>query len=478
MDPQAAASSMILLVVLMLSAEAGSGAVTSIGNPEPPSVPVPTNVLIKSYNLDATLCWEYPDMPQTPIFTAQVKNYGNEWVDACINISDHHCNIYEQIQDPDMSVWARVKATLGQKESAYAFSKEFIMCRQGKVGPPGLAIMRRRDQLTVNVFHPAVIVNGERRGIMFEDESACHTFVYTIYVQRNRSGEILYTSHKMDMDDCNEFLCQFNISVSTLDSRYCVAVNGHSEFWDITTDKSEEVCTPLFHNHRKDSIWILVVVPFIVFLGAVLVFAYWHIKKNPFKRKSIILPKSLLSVVKNATSETKPESKYVSLITSCHPAVLENEPVICEEQLSTVTIPDNPGATECEELSDEPEAKNPEGSTSEVAPDSPPTPIQKGSSSLLSSNQSEPCSITTYHSRNGSDSGLVGSGSSISDSEFLPHTNPETKTAELEPTPLPKAPTSFGYDKPHVLVDVLVDDGDGKESLIGYRLTTDAREPS
>lgn len=41
-------------------------------------VPVPTNVLIKSYNLDATLCWEYPDMPQTPVFTAQVKNYG--WV--------------------------------------------------------------------------------------------------------------------------------------------------------------------------------------------------------------------------------------------------------------------------------------------------------------------------------------------------------------------------------------------------------------
>lgn len=36
-DPQAAASSMILLVVLMLSAEAGSGAVTSLENPEPPS---------------------------------------------------------------------------------------------------------------------------------------------------------------------------------------------------------------------------------------------------------------------------------------------------------------------------------------------------------------------------------------------------------------------------------------------------------
>lgn len=119
----------------------------------------------------------------------------------------------------------------------------------------------------------------------------------------------------------------------------------------------------------------------------------------------------------------------------------------------------------------------PEGSTA-VAPDSPPMPIQRGSSSLLSSNQSESCSLTPYHSRSGSDSGLVGSGSSIADSEFLPHNNPETKTPEQEPAPVRKAPTSFGYDKPHVLVDVLVDGGNGKESLIGYRLPTDAKEPS
>ncbi|CAH6778107.1 interferon gamma receptor 1 [Phodopus roborovskii] len=477
MEPQAAASSLILLVVLMLSAEAGSGAVPSMEDPEPLSVPVPTNVLIKSYNLNPVLCWEYQDMPQTPTFTAQVKNYGEDgWIDSCTNISNHCCNIYEQIKYPGVSVWARVKANFRQKESAYAVSREFIMCRQGKVGPPKLDIRGKGDQLTVNVFHPEVIINGERHGVMFEDESTCHTFFYTIYVQSNRSGEILYTKHEINMEGCNETLCQFNISVSTLDSRYCVSVNGLSEYWEITTEKSKETCVSPAHNNRKDSIWILIVVPFILFLMIILVFAYWHIKKNPFKRKSITLPKSLLSVVKNATSETKPESKYASLATSGQPAVLENEKVICEDQLSTVTLPDNPGATEHGELLSGTETVIPEGSTSTVAPDNPPTPRQRGSSSLLSSNQSEPCSITTYHSRNGSDSGLVGSGSSIADSEFLPHSDPETKTTEHEPTPVRKAPTSFGYDKPHVLVDVLVDDGGGKESLIGYRLTTDARD--
>ncbi|CAO2628363.1 Interferon gamma receptor 1, partial [Lemmus lemmus] len=445
------------------------------------TVPAPTNVLITSYNLNPVLCWEYQDTPQTPTFTAQVKNYGHfreEWIDSCTNVSDHCCNIYEQFNDPAASVWARVKASLGQKESAYASSEEFIMCRHGKVGPPHLDISVQGDQLIVNVLHPAVVINGIQHGIMYDDESACHTFHYTLYVQKFRSGEVLYTSHSINMDDCDENGCQFNISVSTLDSRYCVSVNGLSEYWDIPTEKSEDVCVSLVHNSRKDSIWILIVTPLVLFLIITLVFAYWHIKKNPHKRKSIMLPKSLLSVVKNATSEIKPESKYTSLVTSCQPAVLENETVVCEEQLSTVALPGDPGATEHGELPSEAEPMIPEGSTFAVAPDSPPTPIQRGSSSLLSSSQSESCSLTPYDSRSGSDSGLVGSGSSIADSEFLPHNNPETKTAEQEPAPVRKAPTSFGYDKPHVLVDVLVDGGDGKESLIGYRLPTDAKEPS
>ncbi|XP_041510236.1 interferon gamma receptor 1 [Microtus oregoni] len=477
MDPLVATSSMILLVVLMLSAEAASRAVTSTEDPETPSVPAPMNVLITSYNLNPVLCWKYQGMPQTPTFTAQIKNYGEGWIDSCTNVSGHCCNIYEQIKDPEASVWARVKANLGQKESAYAESEEFVLCRHGKVGAPALDISVKGDQLMVNVLHPAVVINGEKYGVMYGDESACHTFSYTLYVRKFINGEVLYTNHQINMDDCGEDGCQFNMSVSALDSRYCVSVNGHSEYWDIMTDKSEDVCVSLVHNSRKDSIWILVVAPLTLFVIVILVFAYWQMKKNPCKRKSITLPKSLLSVVKNATSETKPESKYTSLVTSCQSTVLENETVVCEERLSTVALPGDPGTTEHEKLSSEAEPMIPEGSTA-VAPDSPPTPIQRGSSSLLSSNQSEPCSLTPYHSRSGSDSGLVGSGSSIADSEFLLHSNPETKTPEQEPEPVRKAPTSFGYDKPHVLVDVLVDGGDGKESLIGYRLPTDAKEPS
>lgn len=349
------------------------------------------------------------------------------------------------------------------------------MCRKGKVGPPGLDIRRKEDQLIVHVFHPEVVVNGKSQGTMYGDGNTCYTFDYTVYVTHNRSGEILHTEHKIEEEeeDCNETLCELNISVSTQKSSYCVSVDGLSSFWQVKTEKSKDVCIPLFHDDRTDSIWILVVALLGAFTIVVLGLACCYIKKNPFKRKSIKLPKSLLSVVKNATTETKPESKY-SLVTSCQPAVLENETVICEEHLSTVTVPDGLGA-EHEELSKEAEALTADGSVPAMAPDSPPTPIQRGSFSLFSCHESDPCSLTT-HSRNGSDSGLMGSGSCISDSESLSNNNSETEVPGQDLSPVRKVPTS-GYDKPHAIVDVLVDGG-GKESLIGYRLAGDAQELS
>ncbi|XP_008820268.1 interferon gamma receptor 1 isoform X1 [Nannospalax galili] len=472
---------MIVLVLLMLSAEAGSRAETSTRDPELPTVPAPTSVLITSYNLNPVVCWEYPNISHTPVFSVQVKNYWpGEWTDACTNIFDHCCNIYEQVHDPINSVWARVKARIGQKESDYSVSKDFTMCRQGKIGPPRVDIKRREEQVTVDIFHPEVIVNGEVLGIMFDDDSVCHTFDYRVYVRRNRTGDILFTKHVLKTQDCSETECQLNITVTSLDFEYCVSVEGISDSWELTTEKSKEACISLSHNSIKGSVWIPIVAAFVLlFLIVIVGFAYWHLKKNPLKKQSMILPKSLLSVVRNATSETKPESKYISLITSCQPLVPENETVLSEEPLSPVTTPDNPGEAEHGEHSIETEVVIMEGSTSDLTPDSPPTPIKRENSSPLSSNQSEPCTITlnSYHSRDGSDSGLVGSGSFISDSEFPPPNKPEIKTEEQESTAVRKAPTSFGYDKPHVLVDVIVDGGE-KESLIGYRLTARAKELS
>lgn len=54
-----------------------------------------------------------------------------KWMDAC-NTSERYCNIFSVINDPSSSVWGRVKVRVGQEESVYAQSKEFILCKEGE----------------------------------------------------------------------------------------------------------------------------------------------------------------------------------------------------------------------------------------------------------------------------------------------------------------------------------------------------------
>lgn len=188
-----------------------------------------------------------------------------------------------------------------------------------------------------------------------------------------------------------------------------------------------------------------------------------------------------MSVVKNASLETKSELKYVSPIIY-EPIVPENEKVIWEEQLSSATISsmqteDHPGKVEYRDFPSEIQVGTTEENTPDMAPGSPLTPVNSGDSVHSGSNQSEPCIIdlNSYHSKNCSDSGLVESDSFSFDSESPPSNKTGMKTEEPEPITLRNTTTSFGYDKPHVLVDLPVNEG-GKESLIGYRVTADSQE--
>ncbi|XP_003986655.1 interferon gamma receptor 1 [Felis catus] len=467
---------MALLLLLVLVFQVGSRAEINAADLELSSVPKPTNIEIKAYNFNSVLSWDYPTMSQTPVFIVQVKNYGEAiWVDAC-NTSHHSCNIFSAITDPSLSLWARIKARLGQKESAYAESKEFILCKQGKIGPPELGIRNMEKHIIIDIFHPLAIISGMEPVAIYGEEN-CYSFKYEVHLRINGNE----TSYKTDVeeDNCNETQCYLTVPVSSLDSEYCAWTKGFSDTWLVTTEQSKELCvTTLDGKHMEDSVWVPVVAVLLLFVVLVVVFVCCYTKKiNPFKRRTIMLPKSLLSVVKNASSETKSESKCVSPITY-QPIVSENEKMVWEEQLSPATISDLPAEDSLEKMGhhEELQVVTPEGTISDMAPDSPQTPVMRESSVRSNSNQSETCvvALNSYHSRNGSESGTVES-QSFSDSEFPPSSKPEIKTEEQESVMLRNTTTSFGYDKPHVLVDLLVDEG-GKESLIGYRLTADSKE--
>ncbi|XP_053447980.1 interferon gamma receptor 1 isoform X2 [Nycticebus coucang] len=436
--------------------------------------------------MNPKVSWEYPTMSQSPVFTTQVKIYGNEeWNDACVNTSHQYCFIFKYVSDPIRSLWVRVKAQVGQKESIYVQSKEFILCQHGKMGPPNLSVTKQENQIIIDIADPLIIVNGEPEAVPY-DIFSCYEFMYTVHVIVNGSKPTERLSIQTTEDDCDKIGCQLSIPASSVNSQYCVSAEGVSEKRGIKTERSKEVCITVFSESIKDSVWIPLCALFLAFLVVILIFVSCHIKKiNPFRKKNIMLPKSLLSVVRNASSETKPESKYVSLITSYQPFVLEKEKVICEEQLSPGTVSDlctedNSGAAvHREEPSSETEVVTIVENISDMDAGSLQTPIKREDSSPLSSDQSELCSVTvnSYHSRNGSDSGHVESEGLLSDSEFPPNKQTEIMTEGQESVTPRKAPISFGYDKPHVLVELLVDDS-GKESLIGYRSTADSKQCS
>ncbi|KAF0875441.1 INGR1 protein, partial [Crocuta crocuta] len=454
------------------------------------TVPKPTNIQIKAHNFNTVLSWDYPTMSETPVFTVQVKNYVEAiWIDAC-NTSHHYCNIFSTISDPSVSLWARIKARLGQKESAYVESKEFILCRHGKIGSPDLSIRKMERQIVIDIFHPLAVISGSEPVAIYGEET-CYTFKYTVHL-RIDGNESSYISD-VEEDNCNETQCHLIVPVSSLNSEYCASVEGNSDFWGVTTNKSKEVCVSAFDAKHQlslfilicdfslffsDSVWVLVVAAVFLSVVVVIVLVCCYTKKiNPFKRQSIMLPKSLLSVVKNASSETKSESKCISPITY-QPVVTENEKMVWEEHLSPATISDMPTADDLEKMEHHAKLQvvTPEGDLSDTALDSPLTPALTENSVHSDSNQSETCvvALNSYHSRNGSDSGVMES-QSLLDSELPPSSQPEIKTEGQESVMLRNTTTSFGYDKPHVLVDLLVDEG-AKESLIGYRLTADSKE--
>lgn len=267
-------SRMALLLLLVVIAQAASRAEMSATDLELSSVPLPTNVTVKAYNFITEVSWDYPSMLQTPVFIVQIKFYGKAtWIDAC-NTSDHNCSIPYESSDPSSSSWVRVKARLGQKESAYVESKEFILCKEGEIGPPKLDIRQKKDHIIIDIYHPLATINGKAEVIY--DDNTCYIFTYNVYVRINESEN----TSKMYMrkeDDCNETQCHLSIPVSSLNSRYCIKAEGFSEIWIVTTEQSKELCiTILDHKSGGNSFWIPIVAAFLVFVVVILLVMLSH----------------------------------------------------------------------------------------------------------------------------------------------------------------------------------------------------------
>ncbi|XP_075780378.1 interferon gamma receptor 1 [Pelodiscus sinensis] len=443
MRPAPPAAPLLLLLLLPCSL-ASSGEPWEI-------VPSPTNVVIESLNFVTRLRWDYMSMPSIPHFIVEIKPYElgkYKTVSTCVKTIKHYCDLSNEIEEPSQSYWARVKALIESEESEFVETKEFVLRRDGKIGAPTLNVSIETNEIKVEIHHPyRKLPPTVRRK---------KDFTYTVFL---RSSEDPIKEFQTDL--CKKNTCSIYIPLISMRSTYCVSAKGHSSMVsDRGFSQSNESCIHVTFTQPRDFKMIIIGVAVVFAVGLIL--AMYCLCKQLKKRK-IELPKSLVTVVRNLNShnilETKPEAKYISVITasSSKPVLSESDKVNLMEQVDQVQEIETPNSEDCseetddvifQEISNKTEEMSIQESIAEITPDDEQSPKVKENYFHSNSSQTELCSIQS---------------------------SPEPSNTEVQQSNVLKSCSMFsGYDKPHVLLDLI--DADEEESVIAYRHTDEGPE--
>ncbi|XP_027743814.1 interferon gamma receptor 1 isoform X1 [Empidonax traillii] len=416
---------------------------------QPPAVPSPTEIVIRSENFKTLLHWQYPPVSETPHFIVEIKPYdlfysfgSYKTVSTCVNTSAYFCDLSGEICEPYLSHWLRLKAVIGSRQSEYVETNEFILQRHGKIGPPKLNLSRHGDKIMVDIYHPLFPLS------CIEDIYLKLEYLVTF---RNSTNE----AEEFYVDNCTMEKCSLIIQVPAEGSTYCVSAKGIFDALMIGTP-SEESCILVPVKQTLSVQWIVMVC---VVIGSLSVIVMVYFGCRRLRKRNITLPKSLVSVMRNLNKDTlllgpKSEGKYISVISfmsgqSALPVNGEVTLLEIEPEEETVS-PKNSGDGESSVLTLEAPAKAEEEfvqeSTEEVSYDADEQNYKVKESYFVSdSSQMDICSNS--------------SGTEVS-------------ATETQQEVIPSSCLKFsGYDKPHVPLNMLMIDVGEEQPVNTYRPT-------
>ncbi|NWW09993.1 INGR1 protein, partial [Oreocharis arfaki] len=255
-------------------------------------------------------------------------------------------------------------------------------------------------------------------------------------------------------DNCTMHKCSLEISVPNESSTYCVSAKGIFDGLMVGTP-SEESCIPVPLKQTLSTYFIIILC---VVIGILTVIPTLYCGCRKLRKNNIMLPKSLVNVMRNLNTGAllgpKSEGKYISVISfpSGHSelpvngevTLLEIEPE--EETVSPVNSCDRESSVPSPEAPAKAEEVPVQESTEEVSFDADEQNCKVKESYFISdSSQMDTCSKS--------------SGAEIS-------------TTETQQTVVPSTCFKFsGYDKPHVPLDVLMIDVGEEQPVNAYRPT-------
>uniref|UniRef100_A0A8C4Y0W3 Fibronectin type-III domain-containing protein n=1 Tax=Gopherus evgoodei TaxID=1825980 RepID=A0A8C4Y0W3_9SAUR len=220
---------------------------------------------------------------------------------------------------------------------------------------------------------------------------------------------------------CKKHLCSIDIPFFSTVSTYCVSARGRSS---IVSDRG-------FSDPIK-----------------------LHSVTSSFK----------VTVIRNLNSrnvlETKPEAKYISVITSSSPKPMfsVSDEVNLIDQVDQVKEIGTPNPEDCSEETDTVSSQEISNKTEEMS-------IHESIAEMTPDDEESPRVKENY----------FHSSSSQTELNCIP-SNPEPSNTEVQESLILKSCNKIsGYDKPHVPMDLLIDVGE-EESVIAYRHTDEVHE--
>ncbi|XP_030054379.1 interferon gamma receptor 1 [Microcaecilia unicolor] len=405
------------------------------------TVPAPTQLMIESYNFKTMLYWNYSRTMPTPHFSVVVQDYMEKkpvHIKTCENITQYFCDISHQVMDPDSFYNVMVKAVVESKESSYTVRRGFSLRTDGKIGPPELKVTEDDSDIIVEIWHPVTPYQREDPASGLETVRDMYDdFTYTVF---DRSG------NKYKPEECDEQKCIVKIPHHSND--LYVSAQGESITWAIAGETSEEkLLNVTFKEPAKGLRYsVFVTVAALAFTIVLIILAVLFIKL--LKKKNIQLPKSLVSVVRSFGSRhITVESEHTCIVTT-----EPSSPVGPDESLLQSEEPMEAQKTSNNESIEEANTSH----LLETSKDSIEEETERSCTEMTHSGGIKAYSVTN---KNGPEAIILDSEVS----EVCPESNTNHK-------PLPDIPnrnTSFGYNKPHAPLEVMLVVGEG-ETVHGY----------
>uniref|UniRef100_A0A1A8LQU6 Interleukin 10 receptor, beta n=2 Tax=Nothobranchius pienaari TaxID=704102 RepID=A0A1A8LQU6_9TELE len=227
----------------------------------------PTNVTLKSRNLDLVLSWDLPEgSPHGLSYSTEFRSAITAFQPACWNITELRCDLSLFNISIYGNYTGRVQTLLGAHRSPWTASNHIVPDKDTIIGSPRVLLMSHHQTLVVSIEDPKFILSSLR--------NVFHSVFYNIsYWKMGQDREL----RRRDRTSQNRMVLD-NLDPWT---EYCVQVFITTGRTPHPSEPSREVCEK---TGSEDSPWVpavivLVVMVILVILVVLVVLRWRHISQ-------------------------------------------------------------------------------------------------------------------------------------------------------------------------------------------------------